>query len=120
MKLIELKGIISYSFDFADNEIDASFYAELNDIKDEYAKEIDVVNISRNYIICNFKDFIIKHKDDVRNYIYNNYNTPWASQRYAGIYESASEGEQADWLWSFINEDLGELLENGIGEATEC
>lgn len=113
MKLVDLKGIVSYSFDFADNEIDASFYAELNDVKDEYAKEIEVINISHNYIICDFKNFILKHKDDVRNYIYNNYNIPWASQRYAGIYESAENSEkQSDWLCSFINEDLGDFLEN--------
>lgn len=116
MKLIYLKGIVSYSFDFADKEIDASFYAELDNIKEKYAKEIEVVDITHNYIVCDFKKFILKHKEDIRKYIYNNYNTPWASERYTGIYESAEgSGEQSDWLWSFINEDLGEFLENGVG-----
>lgn len=121
MKLVDLKGIITYSFDFADNEIDASFYTELNDIKEEYAKEIEVVEISRNYIICKFKEFILTHKEIIRDYIYNNYFEPWASQKYTGIYESVNNSdEQSDWLWALISEDLGELLKNNPEEKKQC
>ena len=54
MKLSELKNILQFDTDFADTEIDASFYTELEDILPQYANELVVQSISTNYIVCNF------------------------------------------------------------------
>ena len=38
MKLSDLKSILQFDTDFADNEIDATFYTEIDDILPKYAK----------------------------------------------------------------------------------
>lgn len=73
MKLEDLKGIIDFSFDFMDKEVSGLFYIELEDIKSKYAKQIEVDIIQRDYVICNFTDFINKNKTSVRKYIEENY-----------------------------------------------
>ena len=91
MKLNKLTNIINYSFDFADNDIDATFYLEIEDILPEYAKQIEVKQINNNYIICDFSKFIRTHKTIFKNYIYDNYHLPWASQLYTGLKNNYDE-----------------------------
>ena len=74
MKLYELDNIISFNFDFADDEVDASFYAEPNEINPKYAKQIEVVKITKQYIICKFTDFIRHNKTEIKKYLKINKN----------------------------------------------
>ena len=62
MKLNELKNIISYDFDFSDTTIDATFYCELDSIQEKYAKQIEVKKIYKDYVVCDFTNFIQHHK----------------------------------------------------------
>ena len=111
MKISDLTNIIKFSFDFADDQIDASFYIEIEEINPKYAKQIDVKQINKNYIVCDFTTFILNHKTAVKNYIYKTYYLPWASQFYKGIYENENPHDQAEWLYKLISEDLDNILQ---------
>lgn len=74
MKLESLKGIIDFSFDFMDTEVSGLFYIELENIKSKYAKQIEVNRIQRDYVICNFTDFVRNNKESVKKYIKEVYN----------------------------------------------
>lgn len=73
MKLYDLKNIIDFTFDLMDDEVSASFYIELDEINEKYAKEIEVVKIGEKYVTCKLTKFIRKHKTAVAKYIQNNY-----------------------------------------------
>lgn len=86
MKLNELKNVISFDFDFADTAIDSTFYCELDDIQEKYAKQIEVKKITKNYVVCDFTNFIQHHKTAIRNYLYKNYYISWANWLYNGLF----------------------------------
>lgn len=106
MKLSEIQSIIKFDFDFADNEIDAIFYTELDDILPKYAKKINVLSISNNYVICDFTKFIKDNKKDIINYIYDNYYLPWASDMRINIFDN----EDAEYIAQFIEKDMDNFL----------
>ena len=58
MTLSELKNVIDFTFDIADDEIDASFYIELDEIYEKYADNIEVVRISKDLVVCKLTDFL--------------------------------------------------------------
>lgn len=111
MVIADLTNILTFSFDFADDKIDASFYIEINEINPTYAKQIKVTQINKNYIVCDFTTFILNHKTAIKNYIYKNYYLLWASQLYKGIYENDNPHDQAEWLYKLISEDLDNILQ---------
>lgn len=74
MKLYELNGIIEYTFDLTDNEVYGRFYIELDEIKPEFAKEIEVVKIDRDTVNCKLTDFIRNHRAAIKKYLVDNYH----------------------------------------------
>lgn len=106
MKLIELKNILQFDIDFADTEIDASFYTEIEDILPQYANELVVHSISTNYIVCNFYDFIFNHKEDITEYIKTVYHEEYIDSTINGIFNN----EDAECIAYFIEHDMDDFL----------
>lgn len=112
MKLEDLKNAIKFDFDFADNKIDTSFYIELQDIKQKYAKQIKVIEINKNFVICDFCDFILRNKEDIIKYICSGYkeDEKYIKNYIYGIFEEENDNEQAGWIYAFMNQDLEDFL----------
>lgn len=106
MKLIELKNILQFDTDFADTEIDASFYTEIEDILPQYANELVVHSISTNYIVCNFYDFIFNHQEEITNYIKTVYYSDYIDSTINGIFED----KDAECIAYFIEHDMDNFL----------
>lgn len=107
MKLSELKSILQFDTDFADTEIDASFYTELEDILSQYADELVVHSISTNYIVCNFYDFIFNHQEEITKYIKAVYlDEDLIDYKIAGIFNN----QDADCIAHFIEHDMDDFL----------
>lgn len=106
MKLSDLKSIIQFATDFADDELDVSFYTELDDILPKYADTINVLQIHTNYIVCDFSRFIRYHKVEIKDYIYDNYYLPWASDMYINMFEK----QDAEYIAQFIENDMDAFL----------
>lgn len=106
MKLSELKNILQLDIDFADNEIYATFYTEIDDILPKYAKQIDVSSITSSYIHCDFYKFIKHHKTSIREYLYKEYTTYWASFYFNGIFEE----DDVECIAYFIEHDMDNFL----------
>lgn len=106
MKLAELKSILEFNPDFADNEIYATFYTEIDDILPTYAKQIDVSSITPCYIHCDFYKFIKHHKTAIREYLYKEYYIDWASYYFTGIFEE----DDVECIAYFIEHDMDYFL----------
>ena len=106
MKLSDLKSIIQFDTDFADDKIDASFYTELDDILPKYADDINVLLIYHTYIVCDFSRFIRDYKEEIKDYIYDNYYLPWASDMYINMFEK----QDAEYIAHFIEKDMDAFL----------
>lgn len=116
MVLEDLKGKLVFGFDFADTQIDATFYTEIEDILPSYAKKIKVEKISKNFVICDFTAFIQSHKTAIKKYIYDNYSLCWASWLYNGLFVKDEKRKHFQFddeaYYHFITKDLGEFLIN--------
>ena len=112
MKLKDLKDVIRFSFDFADDEIDSSFYVELEAINEKYLKQIEVVKISQNYVICKFTDFLRKHKTAIKKYLLETYNKgetlDWLINNLVVADDITADGGEA--VWHFMEYDLADFL----------
>lgn len=106
MKLSELKSILRFNTDFADNETTATFYTEIDDILPKYAKNIDVLAISKNYITCDFYNFILNHKDEITKYIKTVYHEDYIDSTITGIFED----QDAEDIAYFIEHDMDDFL----------
>ncbi len=106
MKLSKLKSILKFNPDFADKEIDATFYTEIDDILPKYADNIDVVSIDTNYITCDFYKFIFKHKDEITNYIKIAYYDEYVVNSLIDIFVN----HDADCIAYFIEHDMDNFL----------
>ena len=106
MKLSELTNILQFDTDFADTEIDASFYTEIEDILPQYANELVVHSISTNYIVCNFYDFIFNHKEDIMKYIKAVYYAEYIDSTINGIFKY----KDAECIAYFIEHDMDDFL----------
>lgn len=117
MKLNELKNVIGYDFDFSDTTIDATFYCELGSIQEKYAKQIEVKKIYKDYVVCDFTNFIQHHKTAIKKYIYKNYYISWASWLYNGLFDKKYNKpcfEFNDEAYAhFIERDLDNFLREG-------
>ena len=112
MKLKELKNIIKFSFDFADDEIDAVFYVELEAINEKYLKQIEVVLINQNYIVCKFTDFIRRHKTAIKKYLIKNYHDEEALDyliNHLIIADDITE-DGGEAVWHFLEYDIADFL----------
>lgn len=106
MTLHDLKNVIDYTFDITDDEIDASFYIELDEIKNEYAWQIEVVKIDRELVTCKLTDFLRRmarfHPTQIINYFNDNYY----------------DGDQKDYLVKQLTKrKKGEDITDDCGEA---
>ena len=106
MKLSDLKSIIQFDTDFADNEIDATFYTEIDDILPKYAKNIDVLAISTNYITCDFTNFIKKNKEEIKKYIKAVYHEEYIDSTINDIFKD----QDAECIAYFIEHDMDDFL----------
>ena len=97
MTLFDLKGVIDFTFDLQDDEVCGSFYIELDEISNVFAKEIEVVKMERQYLTCKLTDFLKKHSEEVEAYLDDNYN----------------EGEQLEWLKKILVESEDITVEGG-------
>lgn len=114
MKLKDLKNVISFSFDLTDDEIDASFYVEIEAINEKYLKQIEVVKISKSYVVCKFTDFLRKHKTAIKKYLLENYEKGEHLDYLMNnlVYADDVTGDNGEAVWSFIEYDLGDFLVN--------
>ena len=58
MTLYDLRGVIDFTFDIADDEVDASFYIELDEIKERHLRNIEVIRIDRDLVVCKLTDYL--------------------------------------------------------------
>ena len=109
MTLNDLKNIIGFTFDLADDEVDARFYIELDEIKNERALGIEVIKIERDVVTCKLTDFLRRvatfAPTDMVNYLNDNYY----------------DGEQKDYLIKQLTKrkcgsNKGDVIDDG-GEA---
>lgn len=73
MTLADLKNIVDFTFDLEDDEVAASFYVELDEIPDEVARNIEVVRISRDVVVCKLTNYIRRfanfHPTKIREFL---------------------------------------------------
>lgn len=107
MTLNDLRNVIDFTFDIADDVIDASFYIELDEIPEDVAGNIEVVRISKDLVVCKLTDFLR------RRAIFN----PSKIIKY--INENYYDGEQKDWLLKQLTKRplRGEDILDDGGEA---
>ena len=67
MKLDELLEVVNFSFDYADDEFDCTFYADA--ISNKYSKLIEVERVDTDYVLCHFSKFIQENRGLVDSYI---------------------------------------------------
>ena len=106
MTLTDLKNVITFTFDIADDEIDASFYIELDEIPEEHANNIEVVRIDRDLVVCKLTNFLRRkanfHPSQIIKYLNDNYY----------------DGEQKDYLLKQLTKrHKGEDITDDGGEA---
>lgn len=107
MKLNELLEVIDYSFDYADDEFDCTFYADAVDNK--YTRLIDVKRVDTNYVVCSFTKFIEENKELVFKYIDNEK----ISEEFAKSFKKGLEnGEE----WAFCEFFEGYWISNMLEE----
>lgn len=106
MKLSDLKSILQFDTDFADNEINATFYTEIDDILPKYAKQLNVLSISTHYITCDFTNFIKNHKEEIIKYIKTVYHEKYIDSKITNIFEE----QDAECIAYFIEYDMDDFL----------
>lgn len=106
MTLLDLKNVIDYTFDIEDDEVCGEIYVELDEIKEEYARQIEVVKIGRDVVTCKLTHFL-------RRFV-NFYPTKFIEY----INENYYDGEQKDYLLKQLTKrKKGEDITDDGGEA---
>ena len=123
MTLYDLKNVIGFTFDIADDEIDASFYIELDEIKEEFLG-IEVVRIGRDLVVCKLTDFLRRlarfHPSVISKYIEDNYhNGEYKDYMIAQLTKRPSNTNQfkadiaddgGEAVYQFIENDMYDFL----------
>lgn len=114
MKLYDLKNILKFTVDFADNEVCGSVYFEIEEVCDKYAKQIEVVEINENCIVCKFTDFLRNHKTALNKYICDNMEDEYIAyyQNQLICYEKDITEDGGEAVYSFIKNELEYFLAN--------
>lgn len=111
MKLFELIGIIDFEFDIADDEIDASFYIGLDEIRRDYSKEIEVVRIDRELIVCKLTDFLRRkaqfHPNQIKKYLEDSY---YEGEQRTYLIEQLTKRQSPETPDADITDDGGEAV----------
>lgn len=116
MTLLELKNKIGFTFDIADDEIDASFYIELDEINTKLANRIEVVRIDRDLVVCRLTDFLRNlPKDQLARYIEDNYYDGETKDTLIEQLIEADEITDDDGyaVYHFIEADMYDFLTQG-------
>lgn len=89
MKLSELLKVIDFSFDYADDEFDCTFYADAVD--NEYTRLIEVERVNTNYVLCKFTKFIEENRELVDSYIRQYSTSPNYAEKLIKALDEGSE-----------------------------
>lgn len=103
--LYDIKNLLQYDCDLADDEYDTLFYADI--VNTTITKEIEVVAIHPTHIVCKFSQFMRTHKDYLCNVIHDTYAEPYASQFSQTL---ANEDDEDTWCY-LIERTLQDILE---------
>jgi hypothetical protein len=105
MTLFDLKNVLDFTFDLEDTEVCGEFYIELDEINEEYARQIEVVKIGRDVVTCKLTDFLRRmakfHPTKIVEYLNDNYY----------------DGDQKDYLLKQLTKRLKEDIADDGGEA---
>jgi hypothetical protein len=119
MTLYDLKNVIQFTFDIADDEIDASFYIELDEIPEERARNIEVVRIDRDLVVCKLTNFLRRkanfYPTEIANYIADNYYDGLQKEYLTRQLTKRKKGEDitddgGEAVYHFITNDMYDFL----------
>lgn len=106
MKLDELLDVVDFSFDYADDEFDCTFYADA--INNKYSRLIDVERVNTNYVLCHFSKFIRENRGLVDSYIREYSASPHYAEK---LIKSLDEGEEWAYCEMFDGGWISGMLE---------
>jgi hypothetical protein len=100
------------SVDFADDEVCASVYMDLDSICDKYAKQIEVVEINENYVVCKFTDFLRHRKTALHKFIKDTVNYDYERFFINSLckYENDITEDGGEGVYQFIEYYLEDFL----------
>lgn len=119
MTLEDLRNVIGFTFDIADDEIDASFYIELDEIPEEHARNIEVVRIDKDLVVCKLTNFLRRkanfHPTQIKNYINDNYYDSELKDNLLKQLTKRQKGEDitddgGEAVYYFITNDMYDFL----------
>jgi hypothetical protein len=111
MKLNELLEVIDFSFDYADDEFDCTFYADA--VNNTFSRLVEVERVSHNYVVCKFSQLLREHKYFVYRYIHENaIDSEYAKKLIDGL----DNGEE----WAFAEIFDGGWMTNMLEEEEKC
>lgn len=97
--LADVGALLDCGMDIYDDEIDAGFYLEPEEMTTGLARLLNVKRIGRDHIVCSVTDLLRHHAQSVRRYLLNNYY----------------EGKQLDYLLEILT--TGDDITRDGGEA---
>ena len=106
MKLSELLDVVTFSFDYADDEFDCTFYADA--VNNTFTRLVEVKKVSQNYVVCKFSELIREHKYFVYRYIHENAIDKVFAKR---LTEGLDNGEEWAFAEIFDNHWMTDMLE---------
>jgi hypothetical protein len=106
MKLDELLEVVNFSFDYADDEFDCTFYADA--INNKYSKLIEVERVDTDYVLCHFTKFIEENRNLVNEYIKKYAVSPSYAEK---VIQGLDEGEEWAYCEMFDGGWISSMLE---------
>lgn len=124
MTLEDLRNVISFTFDIADDIVDASFYIELDEIPPEKASQIEVVRIDADLVVCKLTNYLQRlanfHPSRITEYLEDNYYEGELRDRLikqltrrrsaADNYTASIIDDGGEAVYHFINQDMYDFL----------
>lgn len=124
MTLEDLRNVISFTFDIADDIVDASFYIELDEIPPEQASQIEVVRIDTDLVVCKLTNYLQRlanfHPSRITDYLEDNYYEGELRDRLikqltrrrsaADNYTASIIDDGGEAVYHFINQDMYDFL----------
>lgn len=110
--LADLAGVLDHGVDVYDNEIDASFYLEPEEVSERLAGLLEVVQIGRDHITCRVTDLLRQKRTAVKRYLRSNY---YEGAQLDWLLETLTTGDDitrdgGDAVWHFIEYDAYDFL----------
>lgn len=107
MKLNELLEVVNFSFDYADDEFDCTFYADA--INNKYSRLIEVERIDTDYVLCHFTKFIRENRNLVNQYLKKYAISPSYAKK---VIQGIDDGEE----WAYCEIFDGGWMTNMLEE----